>query len=70
MPTEAQKRARDKWDRENMIVLGCKVKRTDAERYKSAAAARGTTCSEVMRQALERMATPPAGDSKIWGAGE
>lgn len=55
MPTDAQKKARDKWDRENMTVMGCKVKKSDAERYKAAAAARGTTCSEVMRRALEEL---------------
>ena len=26
-PSESQKRASLKWDKENMIVLGCKVKR-------------------------------------------
>ena len=31
MTSEAQKRARDKWDRENMTVLTCKVTKRKAD---------------------------------------
>ena len=31
MVTEARKRANAKWDKENMVVLACKVKRETAE---------------------------------------
>ena len=49
MPTEAQKRARDKWDAENMSVISCKLKREIAENFKTAAKAKGTTPNELFR---------------------
>ena len=49
MPTEAQKRTRDKWDAENMSVLSCKLKREIAENFKTAARSRGTTPNELIR---------------------
>lgn len=39
MVTEARKRANAKWDKENMVVLACKVKRETAEQFKAACAA-------------------------------
>ena len=35
MVTEARKRANAKWDKENMVVLACKVKRETAEQFKA-----------------------------------
>ena len=52
MPTEAQKRARDKWDRENTTVLSCKLRVEEAERFKVACAAAGTTQNAVLREAV------------------
>lgn len=49
MPTEAQKRTRDKWDAENMSVISCKLKREIAENFKAAAKSRGTTPNELIR---------------------
>ena len=49
MPTEAQKRTRDKWDAENMSVISCKLKREIAETFKAAAKANGTTPNELFR---------------------
>lgn len=49
MPTEAQKRSRDKWDAKNMAVLTCKLKRERAEEFKLAAKANGTTPNELIR---------------------
>lgn len=49
MPTEAQKRSRDKWDAKNMAVLTCKLKREIAEEFKSTAKANGTTPNELFR---------------------
>ena len=49
MPTEAQKRARDKWDAENMSVISCKLKREIAENFKTAVKANGTTPNELFR---------------------
>lgn len=49
MPTEAQKRTRDKWDAENMSVISCKLKREIAENFKTAARVNGTTPNELIR---------------------
>lgn len=53
MVTEARKRANAKWDKENMIVLACKVKRETAEQFKAACAAQGTTSNAVLQQAVK-----------------
>ena len=49
MPTEAQKRARNKWDAENRTVIGCKMRREDAAAFKAATQANGTTPNELIR---------------------
>ena len=49
MPTEAQKRARNKWDAENRTVIGCKMRREDAEAFKAAAQEDGTNPNELLR---------------------
>lgn len=48
-PSESQKRASLKWDKENMIVLGCKVKRTQATAFKSYCAERGLTSNTALK---------------------
>lgn len=53
MVTEARKRANAKWDKENMVVLACKVKRETAEKFKAACAAQGTTSNAVLQQAVK-----------------
>lgn len=49
MPTDTQRRARNKWDAENMSVIPCKLKREIAERFKAAAKSNGTTPNELIR---------------------
>lgn len=49
MPTDTQRRARNKWDAENMSVISCKLKREIAENFKTAAKSRGTTPNELIR---------------------
>lgn len=49
MPTDAQSRARNKWDAENMSVISCKLKREIAESFKAAAKSNGTTPNELIR---------------------
>ena len=49
MPTEAQKRIRNKWDAENMSVISCKLKREIADEFKAAAKSSGTTPNELIR---------------------
>ena len=49
MPTEAQKRARNKWDAENMAPISCKLRRDLAETFKATAKTNGTTPNELIR---------------------
>ena len=49
MPTDTQRRARNKWDAENMSVISCKLKREIAERFMAAAKSNGTTPNELIR---------------------
>lgn len=49
MPTDAQKRTRNKWDSENMSVVSCKIRREIAETFKTAAKSNGTTPNELIR---------------------
>ncbi len=53
MVSDAQKKASAKWDKENMVVLACKVKRETAEQFKAACAAQGTTSNAVLQQAVK-----------------
>ena len=47
--SKSQQKARDKWDKENMATLGCKVKRDQAERFKLYAKEHGTTANALLR---------------------
>ena len=51
--SDAQKKAAAKWDKENMTTLGCKVKKSEAEQFKSYAKEQGTTANNSTRQALK-----------------
>jgi hypothetical protein len=42
--------ANDKWDKENMTTLGCKVKREDAEVFKSYCTEQGKTSNTVLKE--------------------
>lgn len=46
--SEAQKRASNKYNREHMATIGCKVKKTQAERFKKYAAEKGTTSNALL----------------------
>ncbi|MDE7301731.1 MAG: hypothetical protein K2N60_00275 [Oscillospiraceae bacterium] len=46
--SEAQKRASNKYNREHMATLGCKVKKEQAERFKQYAAEKGTTSNAML----------------------
>jgi hypothetical protein len=47
--SEAQKKANRQWDKENMITLGCKVKREQAEKFKKYAANNGKTANALLK---------------------
>ena len=53
MPTDAQKAYRNKWDRANMKVIGCKVTKEKAELFKRACDFLGTTMNAVLSQAID-----------------
>lgn len=47
--SEAQKKANRQWDKENMITLGCKVKREQAEKFKKYAADNGKAANALLK---------------------
>lgn len=52
MPTENQKKYRNKWDAANMTVLGCKIRKDKAEEFKTACREAGTTPNAVFMEAI------------------
>lgn len=48
--SESQKKARDKWDAENMTTIGCKLKNEQAEKFKAYAAKQGTTANALLKR--------------------
>lgn len=65
--TDAQRRARNKWEKNNTIVLGCKMRRDDAEQFKSACYSAGTTPNAVFTAAaadfMEKHAENPSAET-------
>lgn len=51
---DSQKKASAKWDKENMITLGCKVKRTEADTFKKYSASQGKTANTVLKEYVLR----------------
>lgn len=49
MTSEAQKKSRNKWDKANMAVIGCKMKREQAEKFKQYAKQQGTTANNLLK---------------------
>ena len=49
-PTEAQKRASNKYNLKNMATLGCKVRREEAEAFKEYAKRQGKTSNTVLKK--------------------
>lgn len=54
MPTENQKKYRNKWDAANMTVLGCKVRKDKAEKFKTVCRENGTTPNVVFMEAINK----------------
>lgn len=48
--SEAQKRAADKYNREHMTTLGCKVKKEEAAAFKEHCASQGKTSNTVLKE--------------------
>ena len=51
--TESKRRANNKYIAEHMTVLGCKIRKDDAEKFKQACAAAETTPNAVFRKAID-----------------
>ena len=49
-PSEAQKRASNKYNLEHMSTLGCKVRKKEAEAFKSYCAVQGKTANTVLKE--------------------
>lgn len=50
MPISEKKKASNaKWDKENMATLGCKVKKEQAEEFKTYAKEQGKTANAVLK---------------------
>ena len=48
-PSESQKRASLKWDKENMATVGCKIKQTQAEKFKHYCKEQGKTSNTMLK---------------------
>ena len=53
MITESRKKAKKKWDKENMITLSCKVRKELAENLRKYADSQGLTIGVYARRAME-----------------
>jgi hypothetical protein len=60
-PSNAQKRAADKYNREHMTTLGCKVKKEDAAAFKDYAAERGKTSNTLLKDYVMECISPEQG---------
>ena len=48
-PSEAQKRAADKYNREHMSTLGCKVTKEQAQAFKEYCQSKDSTANKMLR---------------------
>ena len=66
--SESKRKANEKWDKENMITLGCRVKRTEAEAFKEYARSQGVTANALLKsyvfQCIEEMEKDKADTGK------
>lgn len=51
--SESRKKANAKWDKDNMTILACKVRKDYADRVKAAAARNGDTVNAIIKKALD-----------------
>ena len=52
--SESKRKANNKWDAANMTVLGCKVRRDKAERFKAVFKKNGTSPNAIFMAAMEK----------------
>lgn len=53
--SDAKKKSNAKWDRENMVVISCKMRDALANDFKAACAALGTSPNAVFRAAAQQI---------------
>lgn len=53
MVSPAKRKSNNKWDKENMVVLSCKVRKEYADRVRACCAANGDTVNSILRDALD-----------------
>ena len=51
---EARKRANQKWDRQNMTVIGCKVTKEKAQAFREACEALGAVPNRVLMDLIDQ----------------
>ena len=56
---ESKRKANDKWDKENMTTLGCKVKKDEAAAFKDYAAKKGKTSNTLLKDYVIKCIAPP-----------
>ena len=47
---ESKRKANDKWDKENMTTLGCKVKKHEAAAFKDYAVSQNKTSNTMLKE--------------------
>lgn len=57
MVTRAKRESNNRWDRDNMTILACKVRRDVAQQAKTAANLAGTTVNAALKQAIDQLIT-------------
>ena len=52
--SKAKRTANNKWDKENMTTLGCKVKKDEAIAFKEYAKRQGKTSNTVLKEYVQK----------------
>ena len=55
MVSNAKREANVRWDKENMTILGCRVTRAKAEKFKAACCEMGTTPNAVLLKTVDEV---------------
>lgn len=56
--SKAKREANNRWDKKNMITLGCRVKRDDAEKFKAFAENQGKTANTILKEYVMKCIQP------------
>lgn len=67
--SDAQRRAQNKYEQKNFCVLGCKMKKIDADEFRAACKDSGTTVNAVLTRAATEFVKNYA-EEKLLNGGE